>query len=249
MRDPYAVLAPVYDAMAADPGIAAFYGAWRATLKSAARDRGVRLRVLVDVACGTGNSTIPWTRERGVNTVIGVDRSAAMLAVARKKSAIVRWLRQDIRRLRLDVEADAVTCHFDALNHLLTEDDLGDAFRRVAAALRPGGLFQFDLNTVHWMRWLNGREKLFAVGRHVFTATNDYDESSGIATFRQLWFVKTGRLYARHDVRVLERAFTDRVVRRLLAAAGLRLERVTVQTAIAGKPVRKLYLATMAGDA
>ncbi len=243
MKDPYAKLAPLYDAFAADPGIAAFYGAWRAALTAAAAERGLRLRVLVDLACGTGNSTVPWTARRGLS-VIGVDRSAAMLVVALKKSKAVRWLRQDIRRLRVDVQADAVTCHFDALNHLLTEADLGEVFHRVVSVLRPGGLFQFDLNTVHWLRWLHDREKMFDVWPHCFMASNVYDEASGIATFHQVWFVKRGRLFERVDVCVRERAFDDRTVRRLLRSAGLRLERVSAQAAIDDKPIRQLYLAS-----
>jgi SAM-dependent methyltransferase len=244
MADPYAGLAPLYDGFAADPAIAALYTVWRDALRTAARERGVRLRVLVDLACGTGNSTVPWTSERGVKTVVGVDRSAAMLDVARRKSKAVLWLRQDIRRFRVEEPADAVTCHFDALNHLLTTDDLGLVFRRVGATLRPGGLFQFDLNTVHWLRWLNGREKLFEAGPHCFMASNVYDERSGIATFRQRWFVKKDRTFERVDVEVQERAFTDAELRRLLRAAGLRLERVTLQISIAGKACRKLYLAS-----
>jgi len=243
MPDPYQDLAAVYDRWAVDPGIATMYVTWREHLLDAARERGLRLRVLVDLACGTGNSTVPWTARRGL-TVIGIDRSAAMLDVARRKSKAVRWLRQDIRRFRVEEQADAVTCHFDALNHLLALDDLGRVFHRVAATLRPGGLFQFDLNTVHWLRWLNGREKLFTVGPHVFMANNLYDESSGIATFQQVWFVKRGRLFKKFDVQVRERAFTDAELRRLLREAGLRLERMSVMLRIDGKPVRQLYLAS-----
>jgi SAM-dependent methyltransferase len=241
--DQYRELAPFYDAWAADPSIAAMYAAWREHLLNAARERGLRLRVLVDLACGTGNSTVPWTARRGLS-VIGIDRSAAMLDVARRKSTAVEWLRQDIRRFRVDVQADAVTCHFDALNHLLALDDLGRVFHRVAATLRPAGLFQFDLNTVHWLRWLHDREKMFQVGPHCFMASNVYDESTGVATFRQAWFVKRGRVYERIDVEVQERAFTDAELRRVLREAGLRLEQTSVMLRIDGKPVRTLYLAS-----
>ena len=73
MRDPYAGLAPLYDGMTRAHGIRAFYRQWREALLSAAKDRGVTGSVLVDLACGTGNSTIPWSRKAGW-TVIGVDR-------------------------------------------------------------------------------------------------------------------------------------------------------------------------------
>jgi SAM-dependent methyltransferase len=242
MRDPYSTLAPFYDGMTRDPGIRGFYGVWRTSLRAAAKARGVRGTVLVDIACGTGNTAIPWSRRRGW-TVIGVDRSAAMLRVARQKSRAVRWVRQELTELNVGVSADFVTCHFDALNHVLDTRDLGRVFSRVAATLRPAGLFQFDLNTVHMLRWLHDREKLFRVGPHWFMASNVFDEKLGIATFSQHWFVRRGRLFQRHLVVVRERSFSDAEIKRLLAAAGLRLLRVDTQVRIDGKPMRKLYLA------
>ncbi len=242
MRDPYGPLAPLYDGMARDSGIRVFYPRWRKSLLAAAKERGVPVRVVVDIACGTGNSAIPWSRRRGCR-VIGVDRSAAMLRVARRKSRAVRWLRQELTQLDPGVRADLVTCHFDALNHVLRTADLGRVFARVAATLRPGGLFQFDLNTVNMLRWLNGREKLCRVRPHWFTASNTYDEKSGIATFSQHWFIRRGRLFERRLVVVHERAFTDVEIRRRLASVGLRLLRVKTQVHIERKPARKLYLA------
>jgi SAM-dependent methyltransferase len=242
MRDPYAKLAPLYDGMARAHGIRGFYRQWREALASAAKERGVTGGVLVDIACGTGNSTIPWSRNAGW-TVVGVDRSAAMLRVARQKSRAVRWVRQELTKVNVGVRADFVTCHFDALNHVLDTRDLGRVFARVAATLRPGGLFQFDLNTVHMLRWLAVREKLVRVGPHWFTATNAYDEKSGLATFNQHWFIKRGRFYERRLVTVQTRAFSDKAIRRLLAAAGLRLLRVDTQVRVDEKPMRKLYLA------
>ena len=172
-----------------------------------------------------------------------------MLRVARRKPARVRWVRQDIERLRLDVRADVVTCHFDALNHVLEAEGLQRVLVNVARTLRPGGLFQFDLNTRFMLQWLSTSEKLFRLGPHAFTAYNEFDAASGIAIFHQLWFVKQGRLFRKVEVSVRERAFDDAEVRRMLRDAGLRLERVTVQRRLKGRPIRKVYLAVRpAGD-
>ena len=132
-----------------------------------------------------------------------------MLRVARRKSARVRWVRQDVEHLRLDVQADVVTCHFDALNHVLEGEDLQRGFVNVARILRPGGLFQFDLNTGFMLQWLSTSEKLFHAGPHCFTSYNAFDTKSGIATFNQLWFVKRGRLYRKVLVSVRERSYDD----------------------------------------
>jgi SAM-dependent methyltransferase len=200
----------------------------------------------VDIACGTGNTAIPWAGAGG-RTVIGVDISEAMLRVARRKSSRVTWVRQDAARLRLNVRADVVTCHFDALNHVLEAADLQRLFDRVATTLRPGGLFVFDLNTRYMLEWLSTSEKLFHVGPHCFTAYNAFDAATGIATFNQLWFVKQGRRFRKVLVTVRTRSYEDVELRRMLRAAGLRLERLTVQRRLKGRPIRKLYLAVRTG--
>ena len=242
MRDSYRELAPLYDVMAADPGIQAFYAEFQASIREAMRSHRVRPVVVIDLACGTGNTTVPWVAGSG-RTVIGADRSEAMLRVARRKSGRVRWVRQDLERLRLDVRADVVTCHFDALNHVLECDGLRRVFANVARLLRPGGLFQFDLNTRFMLQWLSTSEKLFHAGPHSFTAYNAFDPKTGIATFNQLWFVKRGRLYRKILVSVRERSYEDAELRRMLHDAGLRLARVTVQRRLKGRPIRKVYLA------
>ncbi len=246
MRDPYRPLAPRYDRMADDPGIRAIYRDFRRALITAAAAHRLRPRVIVDLACGTGNTAIPWARARG-RTVVGVDVSEAMLRVARKKSRRVRWVKQDLTRLSLDVTADIATCHFDALNHILDPKNLQRVFMNTARLLRPGGLFLFDLTTRSWLEWLSTSEKLFKAGPDVFMATNALDRKTGLATFNQLWFVKQGNLYRKVLVTVQERSFEDAEVRRMLRAAGLHLETIRIMQRMKGRPVRKLYVAVKRG--
>src|SRR4030042_1198330 len=110
--------------------------------------------------------------------------------------AIGTFSREWTRSLRSAERAEVVTCHFDALNHVLREADLQRVFDNVARILREGGLFQFDLNTRDMLRWLGGRQKLLRAGPHWYVADNAFNPSTGVATFRQVWFVARGRLYA-----------------------------------------------------
>ena len=60
--DPYAGFADLFDSEAGFPEIQDLYIQWRNHLKGALRQFQIPARILVDLACGTGNSTIPWTR-------------------------------------------------------------------------------------------------------------------------------------------------------------------------------------------
>jgi ubiquinone/menaquinone biosynthesis C-methylase UbiE len=239
--DPYRDIAEVYDEMAADPALQKFYQYWRKLLLQAISERELKVRTIVDLMCGTGNSTIPWTRKQGWS-VIGVDGSAAMLRHARKKSALVRWYLQDIRKLRLKERAQAATCHFDALNHILLPEQLQQVFHRVAEVLDPGGLFSFDISTEHWFRWLHEREKLYEIGKNYMMSSNRYNPKNRIVEFRQLWFVPKGRFYVKRLVQVRERAYTASEIRAMARASGFRVLKVQQQLVIEGKPVRLAFL-------
>ncbi len=239
--DPYADLADLYDSMTHDSSLQALYREWRDSLLHAIKQYKVKVRVIADLACGTGNTTVPWTRRHGW-TVVGVDRSAAMLREAQKKSSRVRWYCQDMRNLHLEERADVVTCHFDALSHILAPQDLQQIFINVAQILNKGGLFQFDLNTEHWFRWLSAHEKSFRLGANYLTARNEYDSRRRLATFHQVWFVQKGHMYEKREVKVQERAYTAAEIRRMIIKARLRLLKMEIQRKLEGKPIRILYL-------
>lgn len=245
VQDPYANLADLYDSECNNDDIRAFYSEWRSHLLDAIRRYKVPLRVLADLACGTGNSTVPWTRQKGW-TVIGVDRSRPMLREARKKSKRVRWICQDLRELDLTEKADVATCHFDAINHILTARDLQAVFKKISRILNQGGLFQFDLNTDFWFRWLKNHEKLFRIGQNYLMSYTEYDALKRIATFHQLWFVRHGGTYKKRDVCVQEAAYSRDDIRKMLRKAGLRLLKISVSRKLQGKPIRLLYLARKA---
>ena len=240
-RDPYKDLAAVYDEMTADPEIQQFYRYWRELLLQAISERKLKVRTLVDLMCGTGNATIPWIRRAGC-CVVGVDGSAAMLRQAGKKSDRVRWYCQDIRRLRLKERAEAATCHFDALNHILSPEELQQVFHRVAGILNPGGLFVFDISTEHWFSWLHERDRLSTIGKNYMMASNRYDPKSRIVEFRQLWFVPRGRLYEKWLVRVKERPYTAAEIRVMARTSGFRVLTVKPQWVLEGKTVRLAFV-------
>jgi SAM-dependent methyltransferase len=157
---PFTSLASVYDAIFGDVE----YDDWcRFTIDqlSASGWAGDALepsavRVL-DLGCGTGLSTVPYV---GCGfDVTGVDASAQMLEVARKKLPRVPFFEQRFQNLNLEQRFHLAVCVFDSFNNLTDPADLERAFERVHAHLEPGGWFVFDCNTRVGVRdlWDDGR--------------------------------------------------------------------------------------------
>jgi SAM-dependent methyltransferase len=80
--------------------------------------------------------------------IIGIDRSPAMLALARDGAAEagvdLELHEADMRDFEVDEPAALVYCPFRALLHLPTWEDKRHVFERVSAALQPGGRFVWN---------------------------------------------------------------------------------------------------------
>jgi SAM-dependent methyltransferase len=138
----YEAFAPYYDAFTAGSD----YEKWTGHVLELAERLGLGGRTLLDLACGTGNSFVPFLR-RGFE-VTGSDVSGAMLAEAARKAPGTPLVHADVRELGRLGSFDLVTCFDDSLNYLLTERDLARALAAIAANLSPDGLALFDLNTL-----------------------------------------------------------------------------------------------------
>ncbi len=104
---------------------------------------------ILELACGTGRVLLPLAR-KGYQ-VVGVDVSAAMLEVARRKVAAegleerVTLVQQDMRELDLDGHFNLAFVAVNSFMHLLTTDDQLAALGRVRQHLNPDGLLLLDL--------------------------------------------------------------------------------------------------------
>lgn len=154
---PYSQIAPVYDTLMEEMD----YRGWAFYITEILSKNGIGPPArLLDLACGTGTAAL-LLAETGFS-LTGLDISDEMLAVARAKAeakrAMIDWRQGDMRRFELDEPVDAAICLFDSVNYLAGETELLDCFACVRKALKPGGMFIFDMNTVHALsnNWGNG---------------------------------------------------------------------------------------------
>lgn len=134
---------------------------------------------VLELGCGTGRVSLALARD-GL-TVVGVDRSASMLAVAREQAdgLPLTLLEADMRDLRLDQQFGLVLIPLGGLQHMETADDVAATLATVASHLAPDGLAMVDIEApqpddftpgprplvAHWTRpWRDGLvTKLVAV--------------------------------------------------------------------------------------
>jgi SAM-dependent methyltransferase len=216
----YERLAPFYDELTREHD----YDGWTRHLEERARRFGVRGRRLLDAACGTGKSFMPFL-ERGY-AVTGCDISAEMVALARSKAPEAELFVADIRSLEPAGPFDLITCLDDSLNYLIDDGDLEAALASLARNLAPGGVLVFDLNTLSTYRTTFARDMTLD-GPDAFLAWRgrcEGDEEEGcVAELVIEAFGETGDgLYERVTTRHLQRHFPRARVEAALAEAGLR---------------------------
>jgi ubiquinone/menaquinone biosynthesis C-methylase UbiE len=144
-RESYDAFAPFYDQFNSRYQ----FRKWTARLLAAAEEGGLQPThdpTLLDVACGTGLSAIPMV-ERGWE-VTGCDISSQMIAVARAKQIPHTQLcTADMRSLPQIGRFDLAWAVNDAMNYLVTVEELAAAISSLCRNLKWGGVLVFDVNT------------------------------------------------------------------------------------------------------
>jgi SAM-dependent methyltransferase len=143
----YEAMAPVYD------DFTGHYEseAWIADLVKILERHALTGKRLLDVGCGTGTSFLPMLAQGW--EVTGCDISPAMLALAREKAGEkVRLAVADMLDLPNFGEFDLVWALDDAINYLLSPEELARALAGMRANLAATGLLLFDVNELQAYR-------------------------------------------------------------------------------------------------
>ena len=215
----YEDLAPYYDELTRHHD----YEAWTTHLEDAAVRFGVRGRRLLDAACGTGKSFLPFLR-RGYE-VTACDISAEMVDRARAKAPRADIFVADLRELEPVGSFDLVTCLDDSLNYLVADGDLDAALAALGANLAPEGVLVFDLNTLATYRTTFARDMALD-GPDVFLVwrggCDGYEEPGCLAELVvEAFGADPSGLYERVTTRHTQRHHPRPEVERALARAGL----------------------------
>lgn len=230
------------------------YGEWSRYLISLLQEHGVSQGLVLELGCGTGKMT-RLLAQAGYD-MIGVDSSEEMLQIAREqewdkaghkigdgetRDPDILYLLQDMREFELYGTVKAVVCICDSLNYLLEEEDLLTVFRLVNNYLDPGGVFIFDMNTLHKYREILG-ENTICENREEgsFIWENFYDEEKQINQYDLTLFIREegGQgLYRKYEETHFQRGYDLRRVRTFLEQAGM--EFVAMYDAFTREPAQE----------
>jgi SAM-dependent methyltransferase len=218
-RESYQALARFYDAFTSRSD----YEAWTRHALALAESHGWSGTSILDVACGTGKSFVPFLA-RGFE-VTACDISPAMLAEAARKAPGVPLLEADMRKLPKLGEFDLVVCFDDSLNHLLHAAELTEALASMRANLGAGGLLLFDLNTLLAYRTTFAGDAALVERDATFLLQGDSSPEAApgcIATVTVTIFGDhDDGLFERSTARLTQRHFPPHRVTAAIAAAGL----------------------------
>lgn len=173
---------------------------------------------VLDLCCGDGR--LAQVLERKGYRVTGIDGSERMLEFARDRCPETRFIGGDARTFEVKDRFDAVLSTFDALNHIMTPDDLAAVCARVFDALKPGGYFAFDLNREEAYTDLWAQTSAQVEPDMVSVAVGSYDGESRIARCHITLFRERANRWRRSDFELSQFFHREQDVLNSLFAAG-----------------------------
>jgi ubiquinone/menaquinone biosynthesis C-methylase UbiE len=194
--------------------------------------RGRATQPILELGCGTGRVAIPLGKTGA--RVIGIDRSATMLARARARvqrgrlASAVQLVRGDIRHLPFpDNTFPLVMAPYGILQSLLDEDLLRATLRDVYRVLTRGGTFGLELvaDLPAWDEYANRTTLRSDRGPHggpiKLIETVKQDRKNHITRFEQEFVEGRGKAASRKKFKIAFRTLTVPQMAQRLERAGL----------------------------
>lgn len=180
--------------------------------------------LLLDLACGTGGFSREFA-QKGIS-VIGVDISEEMLAVATEKNfeekLDILYLCQDAAELDLYGTVDGAVCCLDSINHITDYDTLCAAFKKVSLFLEDERLFIFDVNTIFKHEQILADNTFVIENDDIYCVwQNEYDSTTRTTEIMLDLFRREGDMYTRSFENIFERAYTEDEIKTALESANL----------------------------
>lgn len=185
----YSGFAYVYDLLMRDVN----YNEWTSYIEQIFKRYKCKPEIILELGCGTGNITLELSK-RGYE-MIGLDKSSEMLCIAKEKALLnmqdILFLNQDMVNFELYGTVDVIGCFMDGLNYIISKKDLQKVLKLVMNYLNPGGLFIFDIRSIHGLADVIGNNTFAEVNEEVsYIWQNYFNNKSKISNMELTLFIK-----------------------------------------------------------
>ena len=218
----YEGLSKIYDFMMSGVD----YEAWADYVLSAAKRFGCEPKTVLDLACGTGSTTLPLAA-RGVKAT-GLDLAPAMIKIAEEKAAEagldVDFVIQNMLELDFPEPFDMIVSFQDGINYLTGEGDFEKLAAAVGSNLKDGGVFLFDLNRVD--HYSDSDTTVVDLDDMYLVYENNYNADTRIWHIKLTGFLQEGELYRKFEEVHEEKNHDFEEVKAALSAHGMSIAAV-----------------------
>ncbi len=97
---------------------------------------------VLEIGCGSGNLASYF--EKSEYEYTGIDSSKEMLTIANEVAPNAKFIRADMRKLRLKLKYDTVIISGRSISYLITNNDVKNTLKSIYQTLKKGGVLIFD---------------------------------------------------------------------------------------------------------
>lgn len=224
MTTNYAKFATVYDELMAEVP----YDTYLELIELAAG--GITGKSILDIGCGTGILAAKLAKKGG--EVTAIDLSPQMLDIAKNRAQslnlTIDFVNQPMQGLEGHTDVDVAVIPIDSLNYVIEKEEVGETFKRIYKALRPGGLLLFDVHSTFKTDVIFMESPfVYDDGRIAYIWQTEAGDVPHSVYSELSFFVKTReQLYERFDEVHMQRTFSIHTYVDLLEEVGFKIERI-----------------------
>ncbi len=203
------------------------YNKWVEYVEAIIDKKEAKVQNILELACGTGNLTIPLTKKN--YDIAAIDISEEMLSVAREKAekegVELVLLQQDISELDFDIpNLDCILCACDGFNYLTYDDEIENVFEKSYELLKDDGIFIFDISSFYKLSTVLGNN-MYGENREdiAYMWQNMFDPEENLVEMQLAFFVKNEEdTFDKFEETHLQRAYTEREMKKMLKMVGFK---------------------------
>ncbi len=177
----YSSLAQLYDSFSFDRPADEWAGYIDSLLEKSGIQKGFQV---LDAACGTGSITQELYKLGYKMTALDLSQEMLEIAAGRfhQSGYKIPIINQDIKQIDIPKKSDAVVCINDAVNYLISDEDVSMSFKSISNALKQGGIFLFDISAAYKLMTMDDKTFFEENDEGLYIWNSDFDKTSSTLT-------------------------------------------------------------------